>query len=311
MKTINFFAYSLMISGLMLTSCGSDDSSGSNNNLPPIGGYNSADEVGAADLLAYWPLDGDGIESISNTAPSAKQGDSYVTSTKGQALVLNNGYLDFPSIPALNIQNSSMTISCWAKMTNTKMVATDEGKISPLISFAGGTNTVGNLSLFGNTHGLVSSDSIQMKAQFAFKNADGTEKGGDCVNMTKMESWMIADNAAGAQPAHAAFPNKIGGQWAHIVYVWDATDGSNRMYVNGVKISNPAWEGRNAGVALGMSFFTPTHPTIGALASNINGTSTDVWNAKMKGEIDEIRVWKKVIAPADITALYELEKAGR
>ncbi len=308
MRTIKFLACSLVIaSGVVLTSCGDDDSS----SLPPIGGYNSADEVGSSDLIAYWPLNGSGVESKSNTNPSNSVNATWVEGIKGQGVNLNAGYLNYPSITDLNIQTGNITVSCWAKMTNTKLTATSDGMISPLVSFSGGSNAVGNLSLFGNTHGLVSSDSIQMKAQYGFKRPDGTEFGGDCVNMTKMEPWMITDNANGATPPHAAFANKIGGKWAHIVFTWESSTGTARMYVNGVKISNPQWEVRNQGNAMPMAFFTPSHPVIGALDSFVTGASTDVWNKPLKGQVDEIRVWKKTLSSADINALYELERAGR
>lgn len=311
MKTIKICAYALIASGLFLTSCGSDDDKG----LPAIGGYNSADEVGEADLIAYFPLDGDGEEMLSGTMPSNTVGASWVEGKKGQAVKLASGYLDYPSITGLNVQNSSITISCWAKITNQKQTPDGVSSISPLISFSGGPDTnVGNLSLFGNTHGLVTSDSIEMKAQYRFKKADGTEKGGDCVNMTKMHQWMIDENAAGKNPAHAAFPNKIGGQWAHIVFTYDAATAKVAMYSNGVKISNPAWENRkddNETLPLTMSFFTPTRPIIGALNSVVDGTNTDTWNAALKGEVDEIRVWKVALGQADIGFLYELESAGR
>jgi hypothetical protein len=81
--------------------------------------------------------------------------------------------------------------------------------------------------------------------------------------------------------------------------------------VNGVKISNSQWESRNNGEAMPMKFFTPSHPVIGALWSVANGTNVDAWNAPLTGEVDEIRVWKKVLSQADINALYQLEAAGR
>ena len=61
MKTNKFLLYALFAGLLSIpfVSCGDDDDE---EPLPPIGGYNSADEVAAADLLAYWPLDGNGTE---------------------------------------------------------------------------------------------------------------------------------------------------------------------------------------------------------------------------------------------------------
>jgi hypothetical protein len=150
-----------------------------------------------------------------------------------------------------------------------------------------------------------------MKAEFHFKRTpdDGTDFGGDAVNMIKMEQWMIDDNANGAN--HTAHPNKIGGQWAHVVYVYDGPTATNRLYVNGQKISNSQWEVRNGGDAMPMTFFTPSRPIIGALWSVAEGTNVDTWNAPLTGEVDEIRVFKKVLTQAEINALYQLEKVGR
>lgn len=300
MKTNRLF-YSLMLaSGMALVaSCSSDDS----NSLPPIGGYNSADEVAATSLKAYWPLNGNGKESISNTSPSNTVATTFVEGVKGQAANFNSGFMAYPAITALNTTSGSASISCWAKVSNTKLVAGGPSNISPIFSLTRTGEVFGNLNLLGETHGLVTSDSIQMKGVFRIKNDDGSEFGGDAVNMIKQESWMDA--------THTWAPNKIGGQWAHIVYIFDGPTGTNKLYVNGVKISNSAWEVRNGGNAKMLNHFLPTRPVIGALETVANGTNTDAWNAALKGQVDELRVYDKALTPAEIGALYELELAGR
>lgn len=297
-----------------LVNCSSDSSS--SNSLPPIGGYNNSNEVAATDLVAYWPLNGDGKESKSNTSPSDTQNVTWVTGAKGQAASFNLGWLKYPSIANLTAINENISISAWIKISNTKLVDGGSSQISPIFTLTNPNEQIGNVALFGNTHGLVSSDSIQLKTEFKVKRADGTTFGGDCVNMTKMESWMISDNAAGATPAHAAFANKIGGQWAHVVFVYNTAGGKTvcNMYSNGVKISNPQWEERkDGGASVSMPFnqFTPSYPIIGALRTVADGTNTDAWNAALKGQVDEIRVYKKALTVSEVGALYELEKAGR
>lgn len=300
MKTNRLF-YSLMVaSGIALVaSCSSDDS----NSLPPIGGYNSADEVAATSLKAYWPLNGNGKESISNTSPNNTVATTFVEGVKGQAANFNTGFMAYPAITALNTTSGSASISCWAKVSNTKLVAGGPSNISPIFSLTRTGEVFGNLNLLGETHGLVTSDSIQMKGVFRIKNDDGSEFGGDAVNMIKQESWMDA--------THTWAANKIGGQWAHIVYIFDGPTGTNKLYVNGVKISNSAWEVRNDGNAKMLNHFLPTRPVIGALETVANGTNTDAWNAALKGQVDELRVYDKALTPAEIGALYELELAGR
>ncbi|HQV36765.1 MAG TPA: hypothetical protein PLC36_10660 [Flavobacterium sp.] len=307
MKTNNFLfkSIALVVLGAAIVNCSDDDS----DPLPPIGGYNNADEVAAADLLAYWPLNGNGTESKSSTNPSSTVATTYVTGIKGQAASFNEGYMAYPAIAALSSTSGSASISCWAKISNTKLVPDGVSNISPIFSLTRTGETFGNLNLLGETHGLTTSDSIQMKGVFRIKQEDGSEFGGDAVNMLKMEQWMIDGNANGEN--HQAFANKIGGQWAHIVYVFDGAAGANKLYVNGVKISNPQWEVRNGGAPKMLNHYTPTRPVIGALETVVTGANGDAWNKALKGGVDELRVYNKALTTAEIGALYELEKAGR
>lgn len=301
MKTmkLSMKAMSLLLIGATIIACSDDDE----KKLPPIGGYNSADEVAASALKAYWPLNGNGNEEISNTAPSSTVATTFVTGVKGQGANFNEGYMAYPTIAALSSTSGSASISCWAKISNTKLVAGGPSNISPIFSLTRTGEVFGNLNLFGETHGLTTSDSIQVKGIFRIKKEDGTEFGGDAVNMIKQEPWMDA--------THTWNPNKIGGQWAHIVYVYDGPTATNRLYVNGVKISNSAWEVRNGGAPFLLNHFTPTRPVIGALETVVNGTNADAWNKALKGQVDEIRIYDKTLTQAEIGALYELEKAGR
>lgn len=300
MKTVKFLSIIAMaIISVGFIGCKTEEP------LPPIGGYNNADEVASANLVAYWGLNGDGKESKSSTMPTSSPNVTWVDGVKGKAAKMEAGFLKYPSIAALTTFNGSISVSCWAMVSNTKVTADGVSNISPLFTLAGGSNTnIGNLSIFGNTHGLTTSDSIQLKAEYHFKMPDGTSSfNGDCVNVTKQESWM--DNT------HTWNANKIGGKWAHIVWVWDAETANTRIYVNGVKISNSAWESRNNGDPMPFAVFTPSYPIIGATWSVAEGTNTDAWNAALKGEIDEVRVFNKLLTTAEIGALYELEKAGR
>lgn len=301
MKTIKLsgFALAMTLSFGLLTSCGSDDDSPAP--LPPIGGYNNANEVGASNLVAYWPLDGNGTESKSNTAPTTTVGTTFVAGAKGEAANFAAGYMVYPSIAALATSSGSMTISAWGKISNNK---TDVSATASCILTLTrpGSDWAGNVNLILETSQReASNDSIQVKGLVKIKKADGSENGQDVVNMIKQEPWMDA--------AHSWAPNKVGGQWAQYVIVWNGTAGTFKIWVNGVEISNNAWEVRNGGDSLPLSFFTPTYPVIGAFG-NV-ATTSDTWNKPLTGQLDEIRIWNKALTAADINSLYELEKAGR
>ena len=68
MKTLKIFgALAIFSFAIVFSGCKKEDPP-----LPPIGGYNNADEVGKADLVAYWPLNGDGKESLSSAVPAKR-----------------------------------------------------------------------------------------------------------------------------------------------------------------------------------------------------------------------------------------------
>lgn len=301
MKTTRLTVFSLAIAscvGVVLTSCGDDDNGFTG--LPPIGGYNSSDEVGSADLVAYWPLNGNGTESKSNTNPSESVGQTWETAVKGQGLKLTNGYLNYPSIPALSTTMENMSISVWARIYNNG----PGGVPTMLLSLARENEWAGNVNFFAETGGrAASNDTLMMKALVVIKNGDASANFQDVINSPNPSAEDLANG-------HTGNPNKNGGKWAHYVMVWDAPTGSFKIYANGQKISNAKYEPRNSGAALPLNFFTPTHPILGTFQTVLNGTA-ESWQTAANVEMDEIRVWKKALSAADINSLYELEKQGR
>lgn len=264
--------------------------------LPPIGGYNTADEVAKADLVAYWPLNGNGTESLSAAAPATVKNVTWTAGVKDQAASFNVGFLAYNAIANLgtNLQ-SGFTVSAWIKVAN------NGSNPSVFFSLTRPNEWAGNINFMSETGWMpATSDSLTVKGLLVSSTDLGWQ---DSRNTVKANA---ADVAAG----HIAYPNKIGGKWAHAVYTWDNTTRLAKIYVNGVKISNPVWESRGAA---GQTFAitTPTRPIIGALETFATGTTTDAWNTGLVGQIDEVRVWKRALILSDIGALYELEKAGR
>ena len=304
-KTMKLSGYAFAITlglGLAATSCSSDDSS--STPLPDIGGYANANEVGAADLIAYWPLNGSGVESKSSTAPDATVGASYEAGAKGQGLKLTDGYLTYPSIAALN-SVPNMSVSMWVKVSSNKGTANAHATSLFQLSRLEGANThwAGNFTLMAET-GNWGGDTLQVKALSVTKNADASANWQDVANQPKPSDADLLDG-------HEKNPNKVGGTWAHIVATWDGTTKTFKVYSNGQRISNVKWENRG-GSPGAFDFYNPTKPIIGAFGTNIPGGLTpDGWQKPMTGNIDEIRIWTKALNAADINSLYELEKVGR
>lgn len=297
MKTLRIFLL-LAVTAMTVTfftSCGDDA-------LPAIGGYNSADEVGKSNLVAYWPMDGSGVEKISNTSPSKVTGVTFSTGAKGQAANLTEGYLSYPAISTLNSMTNA-TVSAWVKLSNNGSFPSLVFQMTRALD-ATHDEWAGNINLMAETGWRkATSDSITVKGLVVIKKADGSANWQDIVNSVNPSA---ADIAAGS----VAAPNKIGGSWAQLVWAWDSAKGAHYLYVNGTKISDPRWEVRNGNSELALNFFSPTRPLIGTFASVLTGNG-ESWQKSMTGSIDELRVWNKTLGSSDIGALYELEKAGR
>ncbi|HEY6914741.1 MAG TPA: LamG domain-containing protein [Paludibacter sp.] len=293
MKTIKLLSVLVVAAmAVSFSSCKTKDEP-----LPPIGGYNNADEVAQADLVAYWPLNGNGIESKSSAAPATTKNVTWIDGLKGQAASFNVGYLAYNAIANLgtNLQ-SGFTISAWIKVAN------NGSNPSVFFSMSRPNEWAGNINFMAETGWMpATSDSLTVKGLLVSSSDLGWQ---DTRNTVKSSA---ADITAG----HIPYANKIGGKWAHAVYTWDNTTKLAKIYVNGVKISNPVWENRDATGTKNFTMTTPTRPIIGALETFVTGATTDAWNTGLVGQLDEIRVWKRALILSDIGALYELEKAGR
>lgn len=285
----------LLIAAVTFNSC----SKNSDPALPPIGGYNNSDEVGAANLVAYWPLDGSGNESKTNTAPTSSVGASYVTpGVKGQALSLLNGYLYYGAQLGTLVSNQGFTISAWVQVTNTGGLTG-----TPYQYFQSAIPG----QLFGNVNCLIeagqynfASDTMSVKSIYKDLNG-GTQ---DNIN-------NYGDIDVDYKVVKAAGTSK----WVNIVTTYNPAGGTGaesifRVYANGVLVSNKKFE--NRGVS-SFKFYTPSEVIIGGWYNNIPGktVSADTWTTPFNGKIDEIRVWSKLLAEADITAVYNLGVAGR
>lgn len=292
MKTMKLFSALIVTAmAVSLVSCKTKEEP-----LPPIGGYNTADEVAKADLVAYWPLNGNGKESMSAAVPAIDKNVTWTAGVKDQAASFNVGFLAYNAIASLgtNLQ-TGFTISAWVKLMNNGSTG------SVIFSMSRPNEWAGNINFMSETGWMkATSDSLTVKGLLVSSTNLGWQ---DSRNTVKANA---ADVAAG----HIAYPNKIGGKWAHTVYTWDNATRLAKIYVNGVKISNPVWEARGAaGQTFAMT--TPTRPIIGAFETFATSTTTDAWNKGLVGQIDEVRVWKRALILSDIGALYELEKAGR
>jgi hypothetical protein len=282
-----------------LSSCDKDND---DPPLPQIGGYNSSNDVGAANLVGHWGFEGNGNETKTGTAPTSSTGASFgAGGIKGQAVTLNNGYLYYASALAPLATNQAFTVSAWIQVKNTGGSPTSPANV-PYQYFQSAIPG----QLFGNFNGLIeagqfshASDTLILKAIYKDLNNGGQD------NLNNYGVWGTDIGVV----------KKAGtNQWVHVVTTYTPTGGTGnqsilRIYADSALVSNKNFENRGTN-----SFkYTAGEVIIGGWYNNIPGktVSTDTWTVPFNGKLDEIRVWNKLLPESDIVALYQLGKAGR
>ncbi len=302
-KTISYlFVGVSALAMLTLGSC-----SKSSTPLPPIGGYNTANDVAATNLLAHWSFDNTNNEVISGTAPTTVTGNSFTTGQVGQALKLSSGYLLYPTITALSTPNAfpSVTVSLWVQISNTGSGTKQTNLFG--ITQALATQTAWNsgpLNVYVETADhKATSDTLQVHSNFTTYST-GSVQGGDNVNAYGVAGtdfqWVTS-----------------GGKWMHYVMEYDGTGSNIDLYVNGVKVSNNNFSHRGPVAPGGLGPIVITPPTaviIGGwpiITTGFTHSPDDNFEGLMTGNLDEIRVYSKALTTTEIGALYSFGQAGR
>lgn len=283
-KFFSFLMAAGMAAGLTMgfTSCGDDEEM-----LPPIDGFNNSDEVAASNLVAHWPLDGNGNEKKSGATPASTQNASFVTGAKGQAVKFEDGYLSYGEIAALN-SLPNMSVSLWANFDNNGSHPTAFFSLTRPNEWAGNINLMSETGWKG-----AGNDTLVIKG-LVVTNKDGNPSFQDTRN----------------EPSNGGDQTPTGvNEWHQLVMTWDGSTSNFKVYMDGVKVSNPDWEQR--GDTGPLNFFTPTRAVIGAWGTNLPGGTPEVWQKAMNGMVDEIRVYNKALSDAEIGSLFKLESAGR
>ncbi|RFS14145.1 LamG-like jellyroll fold domain-containing protein [Emticicia sp. C21] len=287
----------VLTAGIFFASCSDDTPS-----LPPIGGYNSADEVGSSSLVAYWGFNGDNKEAKSGIAAEKSENATFTTGVKGQAVNLTNGYLRYPAtITALNSANGfgNFTVSAWV---NTKNNGTSASSIFALNETTTAAKDWGGpIEVMLETASYKpTSDTLVLKGVIG-QYSSGTREGHDNLNNYGVigTDYKIV---------------KGSGKWTQIVVKYDASTSAIDIYGNGEVVSNKNFRIRKDGKLGALVFPATTSVLVGGFANANTGyanSPAQVWQTLFNGQIDEIRVFNKALSDADINALYQLEVAGR
>jgi hypothetical protein len=272
-----------LLAGVVITSCKKDDNNGGNNNP------NDPSNVATANLVAYFPFDGNGTDKISNMAPTTTTAKvKFVTGQKGQAYQGDSLAYMLYTLPGTSKLTNlhGFTFSLWVKAPQVLTGAPGFFQINGT-----GDSNWGNLSFNQETS---KADSLRLHFQF-YK---------DGVN------W----NHQHIVKASPSFP---AASWMYLTFSYDSLTSKFNVYVKGQKINFPDALNRTdddpktVGKPLGsLAFKNATQAIIGAWWAWATGNNTsDTWMSYFKGQMDELRIYNKALTDAEVLTLYNDEVA--
>jgi hypothetical protein len=272
----------MLVCGMILVSCKKDED--------PNAGKTDPSTIATTNLVAYFPFDGNGTETIASLTPTVTTGVTYVEGRRGQAYQgANLAHLLYTLPAASKLKTlTSFSIALWFK---SPLVTGDP---EPTIFEIGKSTDLfwGNLKLALNRL-TATADSLQLKA-FFYK--DGAVWSGQHISYSD-PLFMI-------------------NHWMHLVFQYDGTTSKYMIYKDGVKVvTNDGVENRwAAGDDVSprppfgnMSFKDADKINIGAWRPKSEGTATDAWMGWFLGNLDELRVYDKALTATEVKALYDAE----
>lgn len=241
----------------------------------PIAGYSASSQVAAANLVAYWAFNGGYIDSVSKVVGTAVNatGVSFVTGKLGQAVqVKNRGYINS------NVTNTianlkSFTMVMWIQQPT---------------SLANSPTTFMPFSLDKAGYSWE-----QTKFFMLFDQPDNATNtlGKICL----MDQWFDKGKV---------WPRMLDGNWHQMAISFDGGTGALRVYIDGVLLPQSASQSfapqDNFGAADSFSLGGPNDAT-----NTANG-----WMNALSGNLDEFRVFNKVLTADEILILYTLQNKG-
>lgn len=273
--------------------------------LPSFGGYSASKEIESSSLVDYFAFNGSVADSAKGLTGSTVGSASFGAGISGKAYQGAVGsYLLFnDAATAKNLQ--SFTISFWMNSPKTA------GLARGIFSFNNPTDFWGGLDLY-------------------LDNPPASDPKGDTllfkVHMTNVSGVPFAGYFLSSQ-----VPNAIN-TWTHMVVTYDASTSVLNFYQNASAIGISGVAGTK-GYVVGptvpgsdptKSPVTPWGPLKLPSTAAVLGTwqfqtnpsltssaTAQSWAESYVGLLDNFRIYSKALSSAEVSALYNLEKAGR
>ena len=326
-NSIKIFCLTTVFSMQLLTSCSDNVDTNEPLEYPPIGSYNTSDDVNAVNLIAKWSFDNSIVDTKGGLTGTGKN-VAYTEGIKGQAFQGSKAqeryavYNNATAVGAL----SSFSFSFWMKSGQTVPDggAPGQGKgIQGIFSLVNPAGFWGGLNLFLENPDNARPNTLRLKM--------GIEN--------KRVAW-------GGQGPIFNIDGAID-TWIQVVLTYDAVTSRYTVYKNGEKGTNSIYGtpygpftdlngscilyGDNPGGPDGSNANPNNAPLYGALVfatpnlsqlvigSNQFSTSPSLttthgdegWATDYAGLLDEMRIYKSALNASEVVALYKLEKTNR
>mgnify|MGYP001551222464 CR=1 FL=1 len=316
--------FALLLAGAMFASCSKKSTPSTPGTPPPTnpGGYDSANQIQASALVAYFPFNGN-ITETKQGYSFTNSGMTFATGVKGQALQGADGkFATYTQTTPLGLQSlQSFTIAFWI---NSGVVDTT---ISPTYTPGHGAQGIfwlvdtaqqwGNLGLDLEPYGN-NPDTLQIKCSFR-SNATGVVWNG----------WGPIIKIPGAVNT-----------WTHVTFTYNGASSTLTGYVNGVQAGSNSLSGPYGPFngsetvyandpggnppttnpvpymgnllfenAFSLEFGTWPWDTTPQLFTKAPARGNN-WEDDFAGQLDEFRIYNVALNSTDVNSLYILEKAG-
>jgi len=284
MKKINFLsllAASALLVGMSFTSCKSNDPAPDTRTNPS--------SIAKDSLVAYFPFNSTGVDSVAALTPAANAKVTYVTGERGKCYQGDSlAYLMYtlPSTSKLATMTKGFTVSAWVK------AAKVFGDPVPMI-FQIGKSTDhfwGNLTWMQERAGSLTTGAAIDSCYYKFC----FQAGGTAANSYNNTVWM-ADG----------FWNKFkANTWQYITITYNGT-ATFSVYINGVLYTQRT---KTVTPAPGNLTFTNVDKLIiGGWLTKVMDNATDAWMGWYKGNIDELRIYNAGLSSTRVKNLYDAE----
>jgi hypothetical protein len=283
-----------LILGMSFTSCTS-------SNTPTGSKGTDPSTIATADLVAYFPFNGNGKDSITGMAPVTSANVTYATAQRKSGFQGNNvGYFlyNLPTTSKLRTLQA-FAVAMWI---NEPQIPAETAPVPMILQITNDDDYFwGNLTLSQDRMGTLAApvDSLGLKAVFHSQTA-------------VWNNQFITF----ANPAIKA------AKWTHLIYQYDNVSSTFTVYVNGAKLTGAgptSWALRYADAkpATGvqppfgnMVFNKPSQLILGGgWATKIIQTpaATDTWMGWFNGTMDELRIYDRALTDTEAHALYAAE----